>query len=380
MKKTIVLIMCFVGVQSAALYAALNCVIESVRKDSVVTVIAPVKPDRRSYPLINIPGGSLTVLSSYRNGNGYTVTARLESVAPDFMHPGQRLELEENPAVPPLVQRFSKRNEETKDYRKNITSHIDKREMTLVSNGFFYFGSNDGSLDEAPRSVRNLPSFYIDMYEVSNRDYLIYVDSSGTSLPRSWSGVRPVTDQLNLPVLASYTEAERYAEWAGKRLPSEEEWEKAASGSVQTEHLVIQDGYIDILRYVKYPWGDSFSAEKVCVQQFWDTPRGKALIKDKKYGLVSVTEKLGVSACGAVNISGNCAEWTSSWYEARPGSTLQHPRFGKQVKVIKGGAWYSDYRNARISARDFGGIPNLDEDCSAGFRCVKEPADDDSVK
>jgi formylglycine-generating enzyme required for sulfatase activity len=380
MKKTKVLILCVILMQLSELQAAFTCVIESVRKDSVVTVLSSIKPDRPSYPLINIPGGSMTILSSYKQGNGYTVTARLESVAPDFMHPGQRLELEENPVVPPLVQRFSKRNEETKNYRKNISSRKDKREMTLVSNGYFYFGSNDGSLDEAPRSVRNLPSFYVDMYEVSNRDYLIYVESSGTQFPRSWGGVRPVTEQLNLPVLTSYTEAERYAEWAGKRLPTEEEWEKAASGSLLTEQLVIQDGYIDILKYVKYPWGDSFSADKVCVQQFWDTPRGKILVKEKKYGLVAVTEKLGVSACGAVNIAGNCAEWTSSWYEARPGSTLQHPRFGKQVKVIKGGSWYSDYRNARISARDFGGIPNLDEDCTAGFRCVKDPSDEDTAR
>jgi len=50
------------------------------------------------------------------------------------------------------------------------------------------------------------------------------------------------------------------------------------------------------------------------------------------------------------------------------------------VKVVKGGAWYSDYRNARISARDYGGIPNLDDDCSAGFRCVKEPSDEETVR
>ena len=76
-------------------------------------------------------------------------------------------------------------------------------------------------------------------------------------------------------------------------------------------------------------------------------------------------------------MAGNAPEWTDSWYAPYEGSSAKNSKYGKKYKVIRGGAWYSTRERLRITARETGGSPNLDEDVIAGFRCVKEPAEQD---
>jgi len=74
-------------------------------------------------------------------------------------------------------------------------------------------------------------------------------------------------------------------------------------------------------------------------------------------------------------MAGNAREWTSSWYQPYKGSGTrqgsQYRKYGKQYKVVRGGAWYSSRYELRVSNRETGGAPNLHTDNTAGFRCVK---------
>jgi formylglycine-generating enzyme required for sulfatase activity len=123
-----------------------------------------------------------------------------------------------------------------------------------------------------------LPSFYIDIYQVTNREFKEFLPSH--TFPPEMAD-RPV-------VRVSWYEARDYALWRGKRLPTEEEWEKAARGT---------NGQI-------FPWGNEFDPKKV------NTAEGRvgALTPVYKY-------KEGRSPYGCYDMAGNCVEWTASWYD-----------------------------------------------------------------
>jgi formylglycine-generating enzyme required for sulfatase activity len=100
----------------------------------------------------------------------------------------------------------------------------------------------------------------------------------------------------------------------------------------------------------------------------------------KGYLPVRYLEDKNISGFGAVNMSGNAAEWTSSWYDKYEKSLSRDKRYGKQMKVVRGGSWFNNVRRQRISARDCGGIPSLHDDNSFGFRCIKKAGITDILK
>ena len=164
--------------------------------------------------------------------------------------------------------------------------------MILVPAGEFKLGSTKADPwarpDEMPQRVVNLPAFYIDQFEISNLDYKRFMDATKWPAPSSWeNGMYPYGGD-HFPVTGvSWWDATAYARWLGKRLPSEAEWEKASRGP---------DGR-------RFPWGDKFDPDK-----------GNGDTR-----LLPVVSKLeGASAYGAVNMSGNVAEWTASVYEPYP--------------------------------------------------------------
>ena len=117
--------------------------------------------------------------------------------------------------------------------------------MVMVPAGAYTIGRDEGSELERPRHTVELPAFFIDRTEVTNADYKKFVDATSHKPPVNWKGGAYNADLANYPVTGvTWQDAVDYAKWAGKRLPTEAEWEAAARGS---------DGR-------RYPWGDDWRA------------------------------------------------------------------------------------------------------------------------
>ena len=181
--------------------------------------------------------------------------------------------------------------------------------MVLIPAGEFIMGSNkvdtEGKaaefgtvkpwyLDEHPQHKVNLSNYFMDKYEVTNAAYKPFVDATGSRPPENWPAGKIPPGRENYPVAyVNWYDAERFCKWAGKQLPSEAQWEKAARGT---------DGR-------DYPWGNEFDATKA---NTGDTGIGD---------LAPVGHfEAGKSPYGVYDMAGNVWEWTSDWYQPYPGS------------------------------------------------------------
>jgi formylglycine-generating enzyme required for sulfatase activity len=225
----------------------------------------------------------------------------------------------------------------------------DGKKMVLIPAGEFIMGSEEFEPEMPIRNVY-LPDYYIDIYPVTNAEYKKYIDATRALAPRFW-GSREVPEGLeDHPVhRVSWYEACAYAEWAGKRLPTEAEWEKAARGT---------DGR-------RWPWGNKFDERNSLV---WD--RGDFMMTASVYDHPN-----GASPYGVYEMAGNVEEWTSDWYEGYPGSDYECGAYGKTFKTLRGGSSFFTQNHARCAYRcftrpeDFG----IDNIAGVGFRCVFEP-------
>ncbi|MEO5656901.1 MAG: formylglycine-generating enzyme family protein [Nitrospiria bacterium] len=203
-------------------------------------------------------------------------------------------------------------------------------------------------LDEHPRHEVNLPTYYIDRYEVTNADYGRYVEATQARPPKSWPNGRVPPGRERYPVThVNWYEAEQYCRWAGKRLPTEAEWEKAARGT---------DGR-------EYPWGNEFDPKKANT--------GGAGVGD----LAPVGSfPQGKSPYGVEDLAGNVWEWTADWYQPYPGATYESKDFGRKVKILRGSSWGGTGHYALPlfyrSAYRFYIAPEMGF-ADAGFRCAK---------
>lgn len=203
--------------------------------------------------------------------------------------------------------------------------------MVLVPAGEFIFGADQRAPDEAPATTIFLPAFYIDKTEVTNAEFK-KVFPEHTFPP----------GQEDFPVTGvSWNEAMRFASLSGKRLPTEQEWEKAARGT---------DGR-------EYPWGMEYN------------PAALNNADSKSEAAVRVSQFIsGMSPYGCMDMAGNVAEWTQDWYEAYPGNTQVTKEYGQIFRVLRGGDYTSDRFDVRCARRRFDKMdakkPNY------GFRCV----------
>jgi formylglycine-generating enzyme required for sulfatase activity len=357
-------------------------IVESIRKDRIVTVLFDSEITKRTV-IIHIKDNQnreyMLDLLYPLDSQGIRYCARPEKTFPEYIAVGSVFSVIEKGDIRQGLVKGGDRSEEKK-YRVSIVSVKDTREMIFIEPGLCFIGNDAGEKDERPRHMVRVEGFYIDKYEVTNGDYFKFVIASGARNPRIWGNRAIDQNDYGYPVIVSYREAEIYAKWVGKRLPTEEEWEKAASSTEKDETVFDHGGYVLIKKQTEYSWGDQFRPDLGVSMEFWKEGGGTGLVKKGFYPgplMSKRTEFASISARGICDMSGNVPEWTSSWYRAYPGNTVTDFRFGEMVKVIRGGGWFSGRSALRVTSRDYGGIPNLEEDSIAGFRCVKNPSPDD---
>lgn len=216
--------------------------------------------------------------------------------------------------------------------------------MAYIPGGDFLMGSDEGDTISKPPHFVTISPFFMDVTEVTNRQYAEFIAATGQVAPPSWrDGVYPEAE-ADFPVTGvTWYEAAEYAAWKGKRLPTEAEWEFAARGSDRR----------------KYPWGDE-----------WDATLANAGGQLK--GLRPVGQG-GASPYGLFDMAGNAWEWTSSDARSYPGGK-EFPWSRMRLKIIRGGNWQSDPRSATTYFRGFYGAAGEREYNGTSFRCVKDLA------
>ena len=206
-----------------------------------------------------------------------------------------------------------------------------------MEEGESMMGCNNESPDEVPRRKVLVNTFYIDKYEVTNARYKRFKETHTFPL-----------EVANHPVVSvTWHEAVAYADSVGKRLPTEAEWEKAATGG---------DGR-------PYPWGNMFD-DSFCN------------VKGAVVGLLKAVGQFpeGRSPYVCYDMAGNVWEWATDSYGPYPGNVEMSNVYGQQYRVIRGGAYTETSFHARCSNRDYE-RPNVGRP-DIGFRCAVSPTTD----
>jgi formylglycine-generating enzyme required for sulfatase activity len=228
-----------------------------------------------------------------------------------------------------------------------VVGSRDRAMMVLVPGGTFVMGRDGADPAEAPAHVTRLSTFYIDKHEVTNRQFELFLHDTGLRPERTQALAREagrVSVSEDFPVaMVSVKDARDYAEWAGKRLPTEAQWEKAARGTDMR----------------LYPWGPQAPN--------WVRPRAPLQVD----AVMSYPSDLSPS--GAYDMAGNVLEWTRDWYDSGAyatyrGTTAEEPtgpssRPPSSQVVVRGVA-----RDWTITARE--GMLEGSRLPYLGFRCV----------
>jgi iron(II)-dependent oxidoreductase len=250
----------------------------------------------------------------------------------------------------------------------NAKDWLELNSVVQIPSGSAVIGTNLERADaqNKPQHTIELKAYSIDKYLTTNAQYAQFVVATQHRPPLDWKQGRIPDHKLLHPVtMVSWYDARAYCEWAGKRLPTELEWEKAARGS-------------DARRW---PWGDKMDATRV--NTYYNVGSTNPVTK-------YVT---GVSPYGVFDMAGNVSQWTASDFSAYQGSTASADIFKPKVavdgadvnslmkvadfievnanyKVRRGGSWKSDPFSTSAFHRDFS-LPHYASDFF-GFRCVKD--------
>jgi formylglycine-generating enzyme required for sulfatase activity len=253
------------------------------------------------------------------------------------------------------------------DVGSTMISEKDGMTLVYVPAGEFEMGSNEGEDNEKPIHTVYLDAFWIDQTEVTNAMYAQCVQAGECNIPSSTKSYthesyygNPEFDNYPL-IRISWDDAVAYCEWAGRRLPTEAEWEKAARG---------EDGRI-------YPWGDEWDVRTTPRLNFSDKndPTGASdTVADDGYADIAPAGNYpdGASPYGVYDMAGNVWELVADWYsetyyQNSPSSNPLGPDSGSK-RVLRGGSWGSDDESVRSAIRDW--IDPDDEDDYFGFRCA----------
>ncbi len=228
--------------------------------------------------------------------------------------------------------------------------------MALIPSGCFDMGDafGEGESNEFPvHNVCITSDFYMDVHEVTNAEYAACVSGGGCTAPSNSSSYsrgsyygNPTYD--NFPVIyVDWNQATAYCTWAGKRLPTEAEWEYAARGGLSGK---------------RYPWGDSISGTDA---NYWNS--GDPWDND-----TSEVEYYAANGYGLYDMTGNVYEWTNDWYSSTyysssPTNDPPGPASGT-YRVLRGGLWYDPSAYLRVAYRTTY-FPTFLYN-SLGFRCA----------
>lgn len=218
----------------------------------------------------------------------------------------------------------------------------DNSDMAYIPGGYFVMGDDDGEENERPGAKVFVGSFYIDIYEITNKQYKLFDHEFKNSASLDCDQC-PVTD-------VAWEEAESYCKWAGKRLPSETEWEKAAKGTQQ----------------LKWPWGNLPLKNRANILEYPESQSDEGF----NAGLTPVGSfPQGAAIFGIFDMAGNVWEWTNSLYLPYNDNVNSDIRYQKQYRVLRGGSWKNILGNARITFRH--PVPPDTKLPNIGFRCAK---------
>jgi len=221
-------------------------------------------------------------------------------------------------------------------------------EQILVPAGEFTMGRADSSDELVPHQVK-LNAFRIDKHEVTNAQYHAFCVATDQKLPVFWGidRFRCSPDYPDHPVIGvSQSEAAKYAEWVGRRLPTEAEWEYAARGGL--ESLSFDSG--DVLN-------DEDANTKAAKL---DGPVAVGTFQPNGYGLYDMV--------------GNVREWVADYYaeDYFAQSPVDNPQGPEKTRwrVIKGGGWFSGKGCNMVHVRN--ALPGGWKDFNVGFRCARD--------
>ena len=218
-------------------------------------------------------------------------------------------------------------------------------------------GSNDGDArdDEKPVHLVYLDAFYMDKYEVTVHQYKRFVQETGHRAP-DWNNIATYSPTDQHPIIyVNWYDAMAYAQWAGKRLPTEAEWEKAARGRLVGK---------------RYPSGDSINTSKANYAG--------------KVGGTKIVGGYAANGYGLYDMAGNVSEWCLDAYNSASYGSLpqRNPVSGGSIvgiinnfanvnnpRVLRGGTWHSSARSVRCARRYYNMPTNADY--YIGFRCVR---------
>jgi len=277
--------------------------------------------------------------------------------------------------------------------------------MVYVPAGEFEMGSSDAEIREAladcgncpddwfdaekPQHRVNLPAYWIDKYEVTNRRFAKFIEAGGYDRREFWTGPgwewktredrrlpsyweQPSWNQPDFPVVGVvWFEAVAYCRWAGARLPSEAEWEKAASWA-GTSGQKTGDKGADAADWphtqkLDYPWGNEWDAQQANTAE-------QGLRRTTPVGQFC-REAVGASPYGACDMAGNAWEWCSTLHRSLPYKfdDGREDLEAKGTRTLRGGSWINERHEARAAYR----LPPFPGDFilfdpTNGFRCASD--------
>jgi formylglycine-generating enzyme required for sulfatase activity len=246
-----------------------------------------------------------------------------------------------------------------------------------------------GDDDERPAHRVTLSPFYLDATEVTNAEFARFVEATGYKTDaekqgsawvfkrgqKDWASIdgadwrhpfgrdSTIADKMNHPVVnVSWNDATAYAKWAGKRLPTEAEWEYAARGGREGE---------------VYPWGNELKPGGKSLANFWQGtwPQDNKL-EDGFYYTAPVAS-FAPNGFGLHDMIGNVWEWAADWYAAdyyqhSPAKDPQGPSTG-EMRVARGGSWFCSANYCGAYRVGFRGQSPPDAGFNnVGFRCAKD--------